>query len=193
MKRSSLLLLIGWLVLIAGGISINRHSPLRPVRVAPVWVAAQDLPANTYLSAENLKTSEGLVDARNLPPLDGLVGKYLWENTAAGTEVNSSDLHDQPKVPGTAVTFMYPVAQTEIGLAEVLTPGDWVSICVIGERDDDHPCSGPLAVIAIHIGTGPEESWLLLNVAGQEAALGRVLGAQQHFLLRLVPTKTGGP
>lgn len=193
MKGSSLLLLIGWLVLIAGGVGLNRISPLRPARVEPVWVAARDLPANTYVSPEDLETPEGLAEARNLPPLDRLVGKYLWEDTIAGAEVKPSDLHDRPKVTDTAVTFIYPLAQAEIGLAEVLAPGDIVSICVIGETEGDALCSGSLGVIAIHFGNGPEERWLLLDVASQEAELGRVLSAQQHFVLRIVPTEAGKP
>lgn len=187
MKRSSLLLLLGWLVLIAGGISINRLSPLRALGAEPAWVAAWDLPANTHLSAEDLKKPEGLADTRNLPPLDGLVGKYLWEDRTADAPVKPSDLHDRPQVPDAAVTFIYPLAQAEIGLAEVLVPGDKVSLCAIGEMDGNSPCSGPLSVIAIHNGKVPEERWLLLNVASHEAELGRVLGAQQHFVLRLVP------
>jgi hypothetical protein len=185
--------LIGWLVLIAGGIALNRLSPFRPVAAEPFWVAARDLPANTHLTAADLKAPQGLADARNLPPLDGLVGKYLWEDVAAGAEVKTPDLHDRPAVPDTAVTFIYPLAQAEIGLAEVLAPGDRVSVCAIGEMDDAPSCSGPLGVIAIRLGKGVEERWLLLDVAGQETELGRVLGAQQHFVLRLVPTEASNP
>jgi hypothetical protein len=192
-KASSLLVWIGWLVLVAGGIALNRLSPFRPVAVEPFWVAARDLPANTHLSAEDLKKPEGLADTRNLTPLDGLVGKYLWEDRTAGSQVKPSDLHDRPQVPDAAVTFIYPLAQAEIGLAEVLAPGDLVSICMIGEADGDALCSGPLGVIVIHLENGMEERWLLLDVAGQEAELGRVLSAQHHFVLGLVQTEVDNP
>lgn len=192
-KRNFLLLLIGWLLMIAGGVFINHYSPLRPVTVKPVWLAARDLPANTHLSAEDLKTPEGLTDTSGLPPLDGLVGKYLWEDTPAGADVHVSALRDRPSIPDTAVTFLYSLDQAEIGLAEVLAPGDWVSVCVVGETESDQPCSGPVGVITISMGVNPEERWLLLDVAGQEAELGLILAAQQHFVVRLAPTNAANP
>ena len=193
MKGSSLLRMLVWLALIAGGISINRLSPLRPAGAEPVWVASRDLPANTQLSAEDLKMPDGLADTQRLPPLDGLVGKYLLEDTVAGADVKTSELHDRPKIPDTAVTFIYPLAPAEIGLAEVLAPGDTVSICAIDEMNGDALCSGHLSVIAIHFGNSPEEHWLLLDVAGQEAELGQVLRAPEHFMLGLVQTEAGNP
>jgi hypothetical protein len=193
MKGRSLLFFIGWLALIAGGVWFNRLSPLRPAAADPVWVASRDLPPNTYLSAEDLKPPQGLSDTRNLPSLDGLVGKYIWKDTVAGAEVKSSDLRDRPKVPDTAVTFVYPLVQAEIGLTEMLAPGDRVNVCMIGEIGGDSPCAGPLGVIAIHRGKDPGERWLLLDVAGQEAELGRVLNTQHHFVLRLVSATAGKP
>ncbi len=179
-------------MLVAGGIALNRLSPFRPVAVEPFWVAARDLPANTHLSAEDLKKPVELADERNLPPIDGLVGKYLWEDRTAGSQVKPSDLHDGPQVSDSVVTFIYPLTPAEVGLAEVLAPGDLVSICAIGKTDGDALCSEPLGVIAIHFENGTEEGWLLLDIAGQEALLERVLSTQ-HFVLGRVQTETGNP
>lgn len=191
MKGANLLLFAGWLVLIAAGVVVNRLSPLRPERVEPVWVAAHDLPANTFLSAQDLRVPDGLVDESGLPALEELVGKYLWLDRQAGERVESSDLRSRPKIPDSAVTFVYPLGQAQAVLADLLAPGDRVRVCALEEADGAEDCTGLLGVLATHAGTAPEERWLLLDVAGQEAGLGRILGAPQHFVLRMGRTSPG--
>lgn len=191
MKGVNILLFAGWLVLIAAGVLVNRVSPLRPERVDAVWVAFRDLPANTLLSTQDLMKPDGLIDESDLPPLEELLGKYLWVDRQAGEKVESSDLNGRPKIPDSAVTFVYSLDPAQAVLADLLAPGDRVRVCALDGVDGAGDCTGPLDVLATHAGTAPEERWLLLDVAGQEAGLGRILDAPQHFMLRIGNTSPG--
>jgi hypothetical protein len=190
-KGVNILLFAGWLVLIAAGVLVNRVSPLRPERVDAVWIAARDLPANTRLSTQDLMKPDGLIDESDLPPLEELLGKYLWVNRQAGEKVESADLNARPKIPDSAVTFVYSLDQAQAVLSDLLAPGDRVRVCPVDGAGGAGDCSGPLDVLATHAGATPEERWLLLDVAGQEAALREILDAPQHFILRIGKTSPG--
>jgi hypothetical protein len=188
LKGVNILLIAGWFLLIAAGVVVNRLSSLRPERVEPVWVAARDLPVNTRLSAQDLMKPDGLFDESNLPPLEELSGKYLWVGRQAGEKVESADINSRPKIPDSAITFVYSLDQTQVVLADLLAPGDQVRICALDGADGAGDCTGPLDVLATHAGATPEERWLLLDVASQEAGLGAILDASQHFVLRIGKT-----